>query len=84
MWALTSVSLDTSCYFAGTDVVEVGDILAKNSLEVAFTETLRVDFTSVDPYDHVRVRAHEHTNTCEHCRCKQMRKDVLFGRDVPM
>ena len=55
--------------------------MAEDGLEIAFTETFRVDFAGVDPNDHVRVRAQEHTDTCIAARMSapQERVEILHA-----
>ena len=61
---LTGISLDAGGDLASTDVVEVGDVLTEDGAEVALTEALGIDFTRVDPDEHVGVGAAEHADAC--------------------
>lgn len=60
---LTSVGLDARSNFAGSNVVEVRDILTEDSPEIALTDALGVHLTGVDPNNHVSVSANEHADT---------------------
>lgn len=60
---LTGVRLDTSRNFTGTDVIEVGDILAKNGLKIAFAKTFGVNLSGIHPTIHVNESCEQHSNT---------------------
>ena len=59
----TAICLDTSGHLAGSDGVEIGDILTQNSLQVPLTETFGVDLGRVHPCVHVHKHSDEGRNT---------------------
>lgn len=60
---LTSVGLNTRSHFAGSNVVEIRNILTEDSPEIALADPLGVHLTGVDPNNHVSVSANEHADT---------------------
>ena len=61
------------CLYAGGDlttanIVKKGDILAKDGLEVAFTNSLSSRLGSVEPSTHVNIDIDKHTHTCNRRR----------------
>jgi hypothetical protein len=78
----TCICLNSRGNLTSTNVVEEGDILAQNSLQIAFTDAFGVDFASVNPDVHVRVCTDKHADTYLKVNLKPV-NDVEFGH-APM
>lgn len=82
MGARTCVGLDARSNLAGADIVEEGNVLAEDSLEVLFTEALGADLPGVDPDVHVEKGADERADTWWEPSVGQRRSGEK--RDMPM
>lgn len=59
----TGISLDAGSNLSCSNIVEEGDVLTQNGLQISFANSLCVDLAGVDPDEHVDVGGHEHSNT---------------------
>lgn len=82
MKVLTGVRLNPSSDLSSTDVVEEGDILAKNGRKIRFTETFGTNFRGVSPDRHVGEVRREHPDTCE-IYIKNRRR-LMMQSEIPM
>jgi hypothetical protein len=61
----TRVGLNTSGYLACTDSIEECDVLTQDSLEIAFSESLRGSLPVSYPNCHIDESTNKYANTCK-------------------
>jgi hypothetical protein len=61
---LTRVGLYTSGYLSCSHIIEEGNILTQNGLEIVFSQSLGTDLSGMYPYQHVGESAEKHGSAC--------------------